>query len=452
MNLTRKYLSKFLPAFTQRPNHQPKKAAERNRPRAHLPVQPSQTIPETKESILPAPKPLDTPPNPVEMLDSITRFLRQYIICEDYQYTLLALWIVHTWCFRHFPTAVYLEIRSIDSESAKTLCLRLLATLCNSPWIATGAHWRSVIDNLLTSDRRVMPGKPLGSASLRTILLDDCHHTFAPSERQPVLALLNSGSQAACTYIDGLARYSAFGPKAFASNTRLPRSLDSRCLPIVLRRKRPADVIARFTPDAAASAAVLLRSLESWSAANSAALAKVACQTPARFPAGMTARKQDCAEPLLHIADRIGGSWPERARAAIVAGLRLANDSMAIELLADIRGIFYLKEDPAYLSTKDLLAALINVDHRPWSAWSTCSGRRLGPLLHPFGGSSRSLHKGSSPSFKGYLRETFLDAWDRYLPPIPADWPETRARMKKDAEAAAAEAPPPNSSTLGPER
>src|SRR5215813_823234 len=266
-------LSKFLPAFTKRFNPQPKTNGDRRRPRLRLPSPTPVNVTEGKEPALPAASPppqlLPPPPNPVEMLDSIAKFLRQHLICDEHQLTILTLWIVHTWSFRNFPTVAYLHIRAADSQSAKTLCLKLLAALCDSPWLATGSHWRSIMDNLLIPARRLNPGEPFVGAPPHTILLDDCHHTFAPAERQPVLALLNSGSQAACTYIDGLARYSVFGPKAFASNTRLPRSLDSRSIPIVLRRKRPADVIARFTPDASVSAARLVRSLESFAAANS---------------------------------------------------------------------------------------------------------------------------------------------------------------------------------------
>lgn len=380
------------------------------------------------------PRPLDPPPNSVEMLDNIVRFLRQHLLCDDHQYTLLALWIVHTWCPQHFPAAPYLHIRSAESQSAKTLCLRLLAALSRSPWMATGAHARSIIDNLLTSDRRIVPGKPLASLPPQTIFLDDCHHTFATSERQPLLALLNSGSQAACNYLDGLARYSVFGPKAFAGNAGLPRSLAARCIPIVLRRKKPADVIARFTPDAAAHAARLARSLHSWAAANVAASDKLASQAPARLPAGLTARQQDCAEPLLHLANKIGAPWTDRACAALAAVWKATNDSDTVELLSDIRVIFYVREDPSYLSTRDLLAALVDREHRPWGAWCTRSGRRLAGLLGPLGINSRSMHKGSSPSFKGYYRDVFLDAWERYLPPIPADWPQERAKLKEKGE------------------
>ncbi|HEY6350922.1 MAG TPA: DUF3631 domain-containing protein [Candidatus Angelobacter sp.] len=411
--------SKLLPAFRKSPDRQPKQE------RLPRPSQPLAVI---------QPKPLGPPPEPVEMLNAITGFLRRHLICDDHQYTLLALWIVHTWCARHFPAVPYLHIRSAESQSAKTLCLRLLAALSNSPWIATGAHPRSIMDNLLIADRRVLPGKPLDSQPPHTILLDDCHHTFAPSERQPVLALLNSGTQVSCSYVDGLVRYSVFGPKAFAGNTPLPRSLGSRCIPIVLRRKKPADVIVRFNPEAAASAARLARSLESWAAANSPALASVAHQIPARLPAGLSARQQDCAESLLHIADRIGGVWPDRARAALGAVFDSSDDSQTLRMLADVRVLFFLKDDPTYLATRDLLAALIGLAPRPWANWTSRSGNRLAARLHPFGIYSRDFHKGSSPAFKGYQRADFLDAWERYLPPIPADWHEHRSKLKKAAE------------------
>ncbi|HEY6251183.1 MAG TPA: DUF3631 domain-containing protein, partial [Candidatus Angelobacter sp.] len=410
-------LSQLLPVFRKNSNLQPRKE---RLPHRDQPLVVAQTAP------------VEPPPDSIQMLDSTIKFLRQYLICDDYQYTLLALWIVHTWCARLFPATPYLHIRSADSESAKTLCLNLLAILSNSPWSATGAHPGSIMDNLLTSDRRLLPGKSFDSPPPQTILLDDCHHTFAPSERQPLLALLNSGAHARCNYLDGRIRYSVFGPKAFAGNAPLPRSLASRCIPIVLSRKKPSDVIARFNPEVAASATRLARSLASWAAANSAALSKVANQPPGRLPDGLSARQQDCAEPLLHIADRIGGNWPDRARAALIACLKVVDYSRALELLADIRTVFFMHEDPSYLSSRDLMTALVNRENRPWAAWSSRSGRRIGGLLHPFGITSRCMHKGSGPTFKGFLREAFLDAWNRYLPPIPPDWSEIRATMKKE--------------------
>src|SRR5215471_10878681 len=452
MKLNRESLSKLLPAFTKRFNPQPNKSGERSRP----PAQENISVDRRRPRVAPAPsaviaqgsaplpattlpKPTLAPPNSLELMNSAIKFLRQHLICEDYQLTLLALWIIHTWCFRSFPTTAYLQIRSAESQSAKTLCIRILTALCDSPLLLPGAHWRSVMENLLTPDRRVVPGKPLTCAPPNTILLDECHHTFAPSERQHVLGLLNTGSQADCNYVEGLKQYCVFSPKAFAGNARLPRSLASRCIPIVLRRKKPSDVIARFNGDAVASAARLAGSFQSWVAANAASLAKIGQQAPVRVPVGLSARQQDCAEPLLHVAELIGGPWPEKARAAFMVAFNLADEGLAVELLADIRAIFFLKEDPSYLSTQDLLTALVGIEDRPWAAWRNDSGsaRRLSNLLCPLGVRSKNFTKGSSSTFKGYLREAFLDPWERYLPPIPADWPETRARMKKEAEAQA---------------
>ncbi|HEY6351137.1 MAG TPA: DUF3631 domain-containing protein [Candidatus Angelobacter sp.] len=428
MKSTREYLSKLLPKFNKQTNA-PKRKLDAAPPRAA-----------EAEMPLPAVKQPAAALNPVELLDSIAKFLRQYLVCDEHQFTILALWIAHTWCFRNFSTAAYLHIRSADSQSAKTLCLKLLAALSDSPWLATGTHWRSIMDNLLTPARRVTPGKPFAGAPPYTIFLDDCHHTFASTERQPVLALLNSGSQSDCSYVEDLHRYNVFGPKAFAGNRALPRSLAARCIPILFRRKKPSDLVARFNPHAASSAAHLAHELASWAAANSAVFAKIAFQPPSRVPPGFSARELDCAEPLLHIADHVGGPWPERARVALAAAFKLADDSLALELLSDIRALFFLKEDPACLATRDLLTMLIGVEHRPWGAWKNGSGsaRRLAALLHPFGIIARNFNKGSGSNFRGYKRESFLDVWERYLPPIPADWPETRAQMKKEAEAVSA--------------
>ena len=440
MKSTREYLSKLLPGFNTKPKPTTRKRQVRS------PSSPA--IQHGVVAPLPANQPVVKPPGAsahveqptaMEMLDAIMKFLRQYLVCDEHQFTILALWIVHTWSFRHFPTAAYLHIRSAEPQSAKTLCLKLLSILSDSSWFATGAHWRSVMDNLLTSGRRLNPGKPLAVAPPYTILLDDCHHTLAKPERQPLLALLNSGSQADCNYVNGLARYSVFGPKAFAGNCSLPRSLAARCIPILLPRKKPSAPVSRFHPiKAAASAAPLAQSLESWAAANATTFANIAYQAPSRIPPGLRARELDCAEPLLHIADCLGGPWPERARLALAAAFKLAEDSLSLELLADIRAIFFLREDPSYLATRDLLTFLTGREHRPWAAWNRGSGsaRRLAALLLPFGITARDLHNGSTSSFRGYLRESFLDAWERYLPPIPNDWPEIRAKMKKDAQLA----------------
>lgn len=226
--------------------------------------------------------------------------------------------------------------------------------------------------------------------------------------------MLNSGSRKSTRYMLGSMEYGLFGPKAFAGNVRLPRSLASRCIPIIFRRKKPSEVVARFDPGAplppeiAAVRNSLNGIVPDW-------IAEFANETPHNLPPNLTAHQQDCAEPLLHIANAIGGPWPERARAAIVAVLALCESSCSLQMLEDVRECFQLKQNPEYLVTRDLLALLSDYENRPWSAWPRNSGRRLGALLQPFGIKSHTI---KAEALKGYRFCDFKDAWERYLAPL----------------------------------
>jgi Protein of unknown function (DUF3631) len=359
-----------------------------------------------------------------DMLDSIASFFRQYLVCDDHQLTVLTLWTVHTWCFQPFSTTPYLDIRSPQPQSGKTRCLRILNALCSASAFAAGAPPKTLMERLLlgrstkalfgNNDYAPIP-KP------HTFLLDDCHHTFGPSERQPLLALLNSGSDRGCVYPYGGYDYYVFGPKAFAANAPLPQSLAARCIPIVLQRPRPSDTRVRFQIEDGQTREFLAGmkdQLKAWSEDHIFLLKQAAQNPPAQLPSGLTPRQRDCAEPLLHIADIVAGPWPQKARIALAALFQLSDCDSSALLLSDIRSIFQQKDNPDSLPTRDLLPALSSLDSRPWSAWTGKSGRSLGALLRPFGISSDTLHYGSEPTCKGYRREDFQDAWERYLPPL----------------------------------
>jgi hypothetical protein len=56
----------------------------------------------------------------------------------------------------------------------------------------------------------------------------------------------------------------------------------------------------------------------------------------------------------------------------------------------------------------------------PWaSERSPLTPHRLARLLHPFEITSKQIRIGCT-SLKGYQRETFVDAWERYLPTPPS--------------------------------
>jgi hypothetical protein len=69
-----------------------------------------------------------------QTLDDIDSLLSKFLVCSTPQRAILALWIVHTYCYRAFPVTPYLEIHSPEKQSGKTVCLRLLQFVSNNAW------------------------------------------------------------------------------------------------------------------------------------------------------------------------------------------------------------------------------------------------------------------------------------------------------------------------------
>jgi hypothetical protein len=360
------------------------------------------------------------PKSGAALLDDVAAFIRKYLVCDDHQLTILALWSA---CARQcygFRTAPYLDIHSPEPHCGKSICLFLLNSLGGPGTIFyTGAAPSAVI-------RRIAVGRTFeeleeekaGERRVMSLLLDDCHHTFGPSERQPLLGLINSGSECTGTYPIGDDENYFFGSKAFAGNAPLPRSLVSRCIPVVLRRPRPTEKVTRFNHSPAIDAGqALAKSLKQWLELDFPRLSEAADEEPPDMPVTLSPGQRQCAEPLVHIADLAGGAWPAKIRAALTAVFDPADGSPQLQLLWDVRSIFRDKNNPEHFATSDLLSELRKMDNRPWSEWGAKSGKCLAAYLRPFGILSHRLHISSADDFMGYLLKDFQDAWARYLPP-----------------------------------
>ena len=398
------YLSKMLPGFEKKPRSETAAPPQKTEP-------PAATVHETPVATVHEAAEIASSPQPTssELFDSLAAYIRTYLLCDQHQLTVLTLWAAYTRCFKAFRTAVYLNLRSPEPQSGKSLCLMLLNEFAHKPSFYTGISAGALLRFHLTKSNLVD-----GNKFENTLFLDDCHHTFGPSERQPAVALLNSGSNASPCYCDGKEEYYLFGPKAFAGNAPLPRSLASRSIPITLLRRKSTDTFTRFHPAAAREDSLkLVEQLAPWIENHRAAIEEVALTIPKQIPPGLAPREQACAEPLIHLADLIGGPWPDKARAALAAIFKVAEDTQTVELLSDIRALFLSKGDPECIGTKDLLAALTALDHRPWARWTRSSGQKISTILRPFGIAPRGFH-----SFRGYKFKDFQDTWERYTPPI----------------------------------
>jgi Protein of unknown function (DUF3631) len=351
--------------------------------------------------------------NNAQALDLVAAFIRQRLVCDDHQLNILSLWSAYTWCFTSFINAPYLEIRSPEPQSGKSTCLMLLEAVCNSAVVLHGPAPATIIPRLIhgrSLDEIRNSKHPQVSL---TILLDDCQHSFTLAERQPLISLLNCGSEAGFVYSHGADDYSVFGPKAFAGNTPLPSSLASRCIPIVLHRRKLSDPVKSYYSDDLEEASKNFRRwLQGWAEEHSERLLKNR-NTPIQLPPGLTPRQQQCAEPLVRIANLMGGSWPKKAQMALTAVFAAADCTAQVQLLRDLRTLFFSKDKPEALPTRDLLAHLSTLENRPWSSWGSKSGSRLGSLLRPFHIFSADVRFGEDV-LKGYRFKDFQDAWERY--------------------------------------
>jgi hypothetical protein len=159
-----------------------------------------------------------------QLLQEISEFIGRYLQCSDHQRTVLALWVIHTYCLPAAQVTPYLAIRSAEKQSGKSLCLRLLSLLCDHPALTA-----SFTANTLT--RRI-------DGPISTVLLDECQATLGTRNRSksPALrAVLASGFECGPGYTDATHERNIFAPKAFAGMGQLPEALADRSISIILR-------------------------------------------------------------------------------------------------------------------------------------------------------------------------------------------------------------------------
>jgi hypothetical protein len=352
------------------------------------------------------------------VLDATCDFMRRYVVLSDVQADATALWTFHTHTTDAADATAYLWITSAVKESGKTRKLEALELVVARPWL-TGRVTAAVLA------RKVDAEKP-------TLLLDESDAAFNGEKEyaETLRGILNSGyrrsgKSSVCVgqganmgYVD----LSTFCAKAIAGIGELPDTVASRSIPIRLKRKAPDERVERFYKrKAGEEAEPLYQALVALGAHHVDALAEMRPELPEELPD----RAADVWEPLLAIAVLAGGEWPERARRAAVAlsgrGADGAGLEISVQLLADCRPAFGERDR---LSTKDLIDALAEDEEAPWGTWhkgTRISPRALARLLEPFGVRSRTIRLDGGETPKGYVRESFEDAWRRYLtsPPTP---------------------------------
>src|SRR5829696_6076977 len=357
-------------------------------------------------------------PDGAELLANLIGFIRRYVALSEDQAILSSLWIVHTHAFDAADTTPYLNIKSAEKRSGKTRLLEVLSLLAAGSWL-TGRVTAAVLV------RKVAAETP-------TLLLDESDAAFKGDREyaETLRGVLNAGFRrggvvslcigqgANLTYKD----FPVFSPKAIAGIGTLPDTVADRSIPIELQRRRPSERVERFRLRKVGPKALPLQNAAAaWAEEHLEALA----EAEPDLPEELDDRAQDIMEPLLAIADEVGGEWPERSRRAAVGLLtgeeREDAESLGVRLLRDVRGVFADRSSDR-LPTGKLLEALHAMEESPWGSLrgEPLDARGLARLLKPYSVKPEKLREGED-TFRGYRRASFEDAWARYVFPPPGE-------------------------------
>ncbi len=210
-------------------------------------------------------------------------------------------------------------------------------------------------------------------------------------------------------------KFSVFCPKMFAgiAGRRLPitGATLSRCVQIPMRTRTPDEEIEKFKHRVArVESEPIHEALVAWAERKIPVLSDA---DPA-IPTELSDRQEECWEPLIAIADDLGGTWPERARkaAVVLSGRLVKAPTEGRQIITDVKQAWE-RIDGDRAHTAMLAAernALVdrlyqgNLSSQDLSWW--LMRFEIHPEPNPFRLNGRLG--------RGYRREVFADAFRRY--------------------------------------
>ncbi len=360
---------------------------------------------------LPTPEPYGEPVDGAQMLDEISRAISRHLALPESAADAMTLWTVFAHAIDAFSCSPRLLFQSPEKRCGKSTALVIVSSLVPRPLIAANITPSALF-------RAVEVAAP-------TLIVDEGDTFIANSDE--LGGVLNSGHTRPLAYVirnvgddHEPRKFTTWCALAIAAIGSLPDTLEDRSIAIPMRRRRHDEKVERLRSDRTGHLAVLASKIARWVIDNEIALGASDPETPG----DLNDRAADNWRPLIAIADRAGGGWPQRTRRAAIllsgSGTDDA-DSNRAKLLADIRSIF-VDLDAEWLPTTALLGKLVVREDRPWSDYrngKALNANGLATLLRPYGIRPKVARDGTA-TLRGYHQEDFADAFCRYLGDAPA--------------------------------
>lgn len=350
-----------------------------------------------------------------ELLNAVVETLDRYVVLPGRDECVsLALYVAHTWAIDGAHATPYILVVSPEKRSGKSRLLEVLELLVARPWRLTGASEAALF-------RKIAKDRP-------SLLLDEIDAIFGShSERtEPLRALLNAGNRRGASVARCVGErkdvedFSIFCPKVLAgidAGHRIHGTIRDRAVMLHMKRKTGAELVERFRHrDADADAQPIRKGLENWAVG----AARLLASADPDLPHQLDDRAAEAWEPLLAIAEMAGGDWSTRAREAAIAlgGSDRDEVTLGTLLLRAIRDAFGGSDR---ISSADLLSAINADEQLPFGGWRDgrgLDGRALARELRAYGiPGPQTVRLDDRRTAKGYRREWFPEAWERWLPP-----------------------------------
>lgn len=357
------------------------------------------------------------------LLSEVEAFHRRFnVFPTEAAYVAVTLWDAHAHLLDCFESTPRLAFLSPEPGSGKSRALEIVETLVPHPMAAVDASAAALFRAVSGVDGK----RP-------TILFDEIDTIFGPKagENEQLRGFINAGHRRGKVMYrcvgDGanqtVQAFPSYTAVAVAGLGSLPDTILTRSVIIRMRRRARNEKAEPYRSRIHEKEGFALRDrLAQWA---EEARQLVAGAWP-EMPEDVTDRPADVWEPLLAVADAVGGDWPRRAREACTELVKASqvNDkgSIGIRLLTDLRDHVMVGVDR--LPTIAVLDRLNALDDAPWADLDgkALDNRRLSRMLAQYvtadgtSVASRNIRTAGGV-LKGYYSEDLEDAWARYCPP-----------------------------------
>ena len=363
---------------------------------------------EGEDTKFPEIEPWDEPIDIADVLDDIRALIKRFIICAPETANAATLWIAFTWVIDHVQVSPIANITAPEMQCGKSQLLSVIGEMVKKPAIAANIS-PSVVFRVI-------------EMYCPTLLIDEADSFMRGNE--DLRGIINSGHTRQSAYVwrsvgddHEPTQFSTWSAKVLCGIGTQAATIMDRSIILELRRKRPDEKVERLRHADKKEFIAVKRKLARFALDNGMALENA---RPS-LPDALSDRAQDNWEPLLAIADISGKHWPDTARQSALAIYAKSKDddnqAPGIMLLQDIESIFEEDKYRTRISSAELLDKLHALEDQPWNDWykgRAITSQKIASYLKPFGVFPRTIRFGNNTA-KGYNKEDFKDAFERYL-------------------------------------